>query len=134
MNHISKYTIGGFPQSEAWEMTPARYKEFGEICVLLCSAKVQDRRRGNSRYYDFRRYFMKQFWDELISCLDIYRMHRGHKPISDIVAEIDREFKCWNPSESIPSSIDLPPVEKLKLEERKLDPKEFKYAEQLSLF
>jgi hypothetical protein len=86
---MKKYTIGGFPETEAYSFENTdNFRAFGRIIYYLTSMKVSDQRFGYLAYFEFRNHFMKQSWDEMISNLNDRRAQQGFPSIDSLVHEI----------------------------------------------
>lgn len=106
---MSTLTHGGMPSSEAYHWTKATYLRFGKIVCDLTSAGSDRRAKGYNDYYNMRRYFMAQEWDEKMRDLDIFRVANRHRPLQEILAEIREQIvRDKKPAEAAESSPMIP--------------------------
>jgi hypothetical protein len=81
------FTHGGLSESDALHWNKDTYLRLGRVVFLLTSKDAADRREGYCEFFALRRSFMAAEWDEQIKRLDEFRKERGHRSLSEIVAE-----------------------------------------------
>jgi hypothetical protein len=139
------YTFGGVPEAEACHWNEKTFQEFGHIVFLLSGSKVEDRRKGYYNFYEFKRRFMENEFNEKMIELEVFRLEHRAKGIYDLLEEIGEQIiekQMLSAEESrvdISSFVEItdritkntPSPEELEKNHNFFDPSK---AEQLSLF
>lgn len=129
------FTIGGFPESEAYQWDAVTYQRLGNIVRLALSALPDKRREGYLQYYELRRYFMENTFECLIDDLDEYRARIGYRAFRLIVEDIGKEIvKKGTVETAQPEQVQMPPLHELVTRFKEDLTKPAESCEQLSLF
>lgn len=131
----SKYTFGGMPLSDAKHWDDETKKELGSIVYKITSGKSKLRLEGHNEYYEFKRFFTREEWDEYVDALERYRESLGHRRVGDIVREIGKQLVKDKVLETTPEPpiSTIPQTWKKKTEESEIKWSE-KEGEQLAFF
>jgi hypothetical protein len=139
------HTFGGLHESEALHWNAETLQQFGHIVFLLSGASAEDRKKGRNEFYEFKRHFMEDEFNDKVVALELFRMEHNVKGLFELLEEIGDQLveKQILPAEA--SRIDIsefveiairPLVKRQSMEEsikssNFFDPAK---AEQLSLF
>lgn len=79
-------TIGGHAVSDEW--TDENAQRLGGIVKNLMSSVAAERRTGYIEYFELRRNFTGEAWDQMINLLEDHRLKTGHRSIAVMISEI----------------------------------------------
>jgi hypothetical protein len=103
------YTVGGYPASEARVWDKCSYQELGEIIHLLSKGLKESRRKAVGKYFEMRRYFIKEVFEDYVDALDQMRVEKGFPKVRDEIDAVRHELiKYGSPTDMSPKPEYLP--------------------------
>lgn len=81
----SKLTFGGLPEESALEWNSDTYLKLGSIVRDLMSGKSDLRQKGVIAFFELKRLFMRETFEEYLCKLDSYRKNLGFTPVTEMV-------------------------------------------------
>lgn len=85
MTYSSKFTHGGMDQSEAFHWDTTTYTQLGDIVFKLMSGRAELRKKAEQEYWQLKRFFMKDEFEDYIKKLDHYRIELGFSTITALI-------------------------------------------------
>lgn len=108
-----KRTWGGIPETEAFEWNDHTKKQLGAIIGDIHSGNPARQKKGYIDYYELKRHFMVNVWDEFIDRVDNFRVQKGFLRVEAMVREIGKRVTDLNiKSNPLPKS-DPPDISKI---------------------
>lgn len=89
---MSNYTHGGLPAEQARMWDKSSLQELGDILYMLLMGKPEERRKAVCRYWELKRHFIKEDFEDYIYVLDAYRKRNGHVPLETLITDATKEF------------------------------------------
>jgi hypothetical protein len=109
-HHHPGYTCGGLPENQAATWNTETNQRLGSIIFRLYSEKKNDRIAAYADFYDMRRLFMRDPWNEQLKKLDEHRISKGAPTLESMLEKVDREL-C--PSRYEDCTTDKPIIEEV---------------------
>jgi hypothetical protein len=89
---IPKYTHGGFPTSQALHWNKETYQRLGKIIVSMMTGTPEVAKRAYCEYYELKRYFLADEFEEKINELDRFRKNLGAETVHNVLEIIKEQL------------------------------------------
>ena len=90
--HTKGLTWGGMDSSKALTWTVEAKQQFGGIIYRLYCHDSKMRYEGYTRFYDLRRYFVPEVWNEGLKEIEDYRAGCGVQSLHNMLTEIREQL------------------------------------------
>jgi hypothetical protein len=99
-----KLTHGGLPEDQAQHWTDANKKKLGNIVMMLQST-VDLRKKAYIDFYEMKRYFFVEEWDQFILILNTFRKDQGFGTMQELLDS--QKSLILNPTQERGAQMDL---------------------------
>lgn len=87
-----QFTHGGIPVDKALHWNDETYRRIGDIVYRLMSGNAASAQKAHNDFYEMRRHFIKEEFDDTIAELDAFRAKRNMPGVIEMIVKVQKQI------------------------------------------